>query len=151
MAKNITKSDLPQEPKRKSTAAEKGNTLEKYCSRCFSCYQQQVHIDATDATVINIVLKNIGNARNLEESCGRDPLRASRLLANVTSTGIRLMAKNLILMVARNSLIFFSMIPTICRCVVNNFSRCKKCSTSLRDKDLTRSSGSPEVSINFRF
>lgn len=43
-------------------AAEKGNTLEKYCFRCFSCYQQQVHIDATDATAINIVLKNIGNA-----------------------------------------------------------------------------------------
>lgn len=43
-------------------AAEKGNTLEKYYFRCFSCYQQQVHIDATDATAINIVLKNIGNA-----------------------------------------------------------------------------------------
>lgn len=59
MAKNLTKPDLPQEPKRKSTAAEKGNTLEKYCSECFS---EQVNIDATDATTINVVLKNIGNA-----------------------------------------------------------------------------------------
>ena len=63
MAKNITKSDRPQKPKRKSTAAEKGSTLEKYCSEYFSCYQQQVHIiDAIDATAINVVLKNIRNA-----------------------------------------------------------------------------------------
>ena len=63
----------------------------------------------------------MGAPRNVEENCGRDPLRPRRLLANVTSTGIRLMAKTLIPMVSRKSLIFFSIIPTISRRVVNDF------------------------------
>ena len=63
MAKNIIKSDHPQEPERKSTTAEKCNTLLKCCSECFRCYQQQEHIiDVTDATAVNVVLKNTRNA-----------------------------------------------------------------------------------------
>ena len=81
MANNITKSDHPQEPKRKSAATEKRNTLEKYCSECFSCNHKNYNFLACD-WFKNVLFSTNSQAKLLSDSLLLDSLLLDSLLSD---------------------------------------------------------------------